>query len=42
MEVKREGPGGLVSLVVNGKPLKGNVVPPAPAGSDVQVTATLS
>lgn len=38
---KREGTGGGVSLTVGGQRLDGNVVPPAPAGSDVQVDVKL-
>ena len=35
-------PGGRVSLVVDGQPVEGAVIKPAPAGSVVQVTAIVS
>jgi cellobiose phosphorylase len=40
--VKRGGTGETLSSTVDGRRLDGSVVPPAPAGSDVQVVVTLS
>ena len=40
--VRRTGPGNCVSLVVDGTPVPGNVVPlPATPGADVMVEATV-
>jgi hypothetical protein len=34
-------PGRVSRLVVDGRPIEGNVVPPAPVGARVTVTATI-
>jgi cellobiose phosphorylase len=41
INVKREGTSGHISMTVGGQRLDGSIVPPAPAGSDVQVMVTL-
>jgi cellobiose phosphorylase len=41
IEVRRQGPGNVASLTVDGFPLEGNVVPPPVAGGDVRVEVVL-
>jgi cellobiose phosphorylase len=41
IEVRREGPGSQVSLVVDGQPCDGDVIPLAPEKTEVSVVATL-